>query len=121
MTQFIRKLKALSPFRDRRQIDDQKIDEILQTEFLRLRNVDADTDRQWQRLQRAVARGAVENTPIKARSAPRLALAGAFILLAIIGGYIYFSSSKQSNSNFATGRGERKEVQLTDGSHVTLS
>src|SRR5258708_25711723 len=105
MTQFIRKLKALSPFRDRRQIDDRKIDRILQTDFLRVRNIDPDTDRQWQRLQRAVARGAVENTPIKARSAPRLALAGAFILLAIIGGYLYFTSSQHSTTDFATGKG----------------
>jgi transmembrane sensor len=121
MTQFYRILKALLPFRDGRQVDDQKIDGILQTDFLRLRNVDPDTDRQWQRLQMAVARGAAEHSPRKGRAVPRLALAGAFILLAIIGGYLYFTSSQHPTSNFATGRGERKEVQLTDGSHVTLS
>jgi transmembrane sensor len=121
MTQFFRKLKSLFPFRERGQTDDQKTDQILQIDFLRLRDVNPDTDRQWQRLHRVVVQGAVESTPSKSRSVPRLALAGAFIVLAMVGGYLYFTSLQHSTSTFATGRGERKEVQLKDGSHVTLS
>ncbi|MGA2623856.1 MAG: FecR domain-containing protein [Bacteroidota bacterium] len=121
MVNVLHKLKSLFRFPRERGTRDAAINEILDRCFHRLRNVDPDTHQEWLRLRRALAGSEAEARPQKSRFVPRFALAVTIVVIAIVGGYIYITSRQAPPDSFATGRGERKEVILHDGSQVTLN
>ena len=101
-------------------MDEPTIDDILHKGFLPLHNVDPETHQQWLRLQRAMAQSETQPLPIRSRFIPRFALGAAAVAIATVGAYVYFSFT-QGPDTFATGRGERQEIVLDDGSQATLS
>jgi transmembrane sensor len=125
MIQILQRL--LLQFRGGQEMEEAAFNEILDRSLHRLHNVGPETDQQWLRLQRALAESNTDATPIKPRStplaalAPRLALGVVIVAAAIVGVYLYFSSTQRSPDTFATGKGEQKEVVLGDGSRVILS
>jgi transmembrane sensor len=124
MVQILQRLRLLLRFCARQEMEEAAFDEILDRSLHRLHNVDPETDQQWLRLQRAMAQSHTIATPAKSRFTPltpRLALAVVVVAAAIVGVYLYFSSTQRSPDTFATGKGEQKEVVLGDGSKVILS
>ncbi|HWP83414.1 MAG TPA: FecR domain-containing protein [Bacteroidota bacterium] len=95
------------------------VDRLLMERFNKVREVNPDTQQQWMRLQRAIA----ESEPSPAREyqhrVPRLALVFALIVTVAGSAYLYFTLTQPEI--ITTARGEQKEVQLEDGSSVTLS
>ncbi|MBI4547808.1 MAG: FecR domain-containing protein [Ignavibacteriae bacterium] len=121
MAKVLQKLKSIFRFDNNDEVVEASINEILHGLFVRLRKVNPDTCEQWLRLQRALAQSELEPRQFQPRLKPRFALGVAIIVLAILGGYVYFISTQTSLERFATGRGERKAVILHDGSQVTLN
>ncbi len=119
MTLFLQRIKSL--FRRTQAVEDAAIDEILQRHFQRLRNVDAETHEQRLRLQRTIAYSETKARSAKYRLVPRLALSSAIVALALIVAYLYFTPTTTPPQTFATGKGERKELVLIDGSQVILN
>ena len=119
MTPFFQRIKSL--FRRTRAMEAPAIDEILQRHFQRLRNVDPETHQQQLQLQRAIAYNETKSRSVKYRFVPRLAVASAIIVLAVTCAYLYFMPTTTPPQTFATGKGERKELVLVDGSQVTLN
>ena len=130
MAQNLQKLRSLFRFRGRRQVEEAAFNEILDRSFSHLRNVDPETDQQWLRLQSGLSKVEGRTTkaaPLKSRSTPvagqipRLALGVIGVAIAVVGVYVYISSTQRSPDTFATGRGEQKEILLADNSKVILN
>jgi ferric-dicitrate binding protein FerR (iron transport regulator) len=123
MLPFLQKLASLFRFRRAPQAENAALGESLHEGFLRFRSVDPQTQRQWLRLQRAIAQRKAEVTLRRSPLVPRLALGVASIVGLAVGAYLYFSpfSSRSSSDTIVTGRGEQKEVVLDDGSRITLN
>lgn len=121
MAQLLQKLKSLFRFRGDQPMREAAINAILHKGFLRIRNVDPDTDRQWLRLQRVIAHSETEASPMKPRLLLRFAMGVLVVAMAVVGGYMYFTSFQLARDMFATGRGQQMEVDLKDGSHVRLN
>jgi transmembrane sensor len=125
MIQILQRL--LLQFRGGQEMEEAAFDEILDRSLHHLHNVDPETDQQWLRLQRALVQGNTKVTPIRSQSTPltawipRLALGVVVIATAVVGIYLYLSSTQRSPDTFAAGKGEQKEVLLGDGSKVILS
>lgn len=127
MARFPKKLHSLLRIRSGQQMEATAFDQILDRSFLRVRNFDPETDQQWLRLQHTIKQGNARATPAKSRSTPlaglipRLALGVAITAAAIVGIYIYLSSTQQPPDTFAARKGEQKEIVLGDSSKVILS
>jgi transmembrane sensor len=125
MVQILQRL--LLRFRGGQEIEEAAFDEILDRSFHGLRNFDPETDQQWLRLQRTIAQSHTKATTMKSRFTtltgliPRFALGVLVVAAALVGVYLYFSSTQRSPDTFATGKGEQREVVLGDGSKVILS
>jgi len=114
------KIKSLLRLTADHGTDEITINETLHRHFLQLRNVDPDTHRQWLRLRRELAQSEAEAHP-RSRLVPRFAVGVAIVAVAIVGGYVYFTSTQAHPDIFVTGIGERKDVILNDSSQVTLN
>lgn len=121
MIDFSQRLRALFRFRTKGGIEDAVIDKALQRTGRRLHKVDPETRHQWLRLQRSLARDAVATKPVRSRVIPRLAFGAAVVTIALVGIYLAFIAFQPSPDTFATGKGERMQIVLNDGSEVTLS
>lgn len=121
MIDFLQRLKSLFRLRAKGEVGDAVINDALQQTGRRLHNADPETRQQWLRLQRSLARDTVAKKPAKSRMIPRLAFGAAVVTVAAAGIYLAFTSLQPSPDTFATGRGERMQIVLNDGSEVTLS
>ncbi len=121
MTHLFQKLKSLLPFRRMDRWDESTINRALQKRFLRIHTADPGTDRQWLRLQQAIAESQAKAARIQSRSIPRFAIATAMVTVAMIGTLAYLTLLRPSYETFATRKGEQKQIVLNDGSEVTLS
>lgn len=116
------KIRAFAGFSPGQERDDVLLDKLLNDHFAPFRNTDPDTNGQWLRLQRALTGDEGRVRAPKPRLAPRLAFAAFIVALVLIGTYMYFNTSPGGSvQTFATGKGEQKEITLSDGTQVTLS
>ena len=99
--------------------EDAWIDALLQKDFQRLRDQDVETKQQWLRLQHAIARDPVRETPRTFRLKPVLT-AGIPAIAGAIGIFLVITLLLPSRETFTTHRGEQEEVVLADGSQVIL-
>lgn len=121
MIDFLQRLKSLFRFRVKRKVEDAVINDALQQTGRRLHDADPETRQQWLRLQRSLARDTVVTKPVRSRMIPRLAFGAAAVAIALVGLYLAFPLLRPSPETFATGKGERMQIVLNDGSEVTLS
>lgn len=99
--------------------------EYLEKRFRHIRNVDPETHRQWLRLQQAIVQREISPNRRTWFAWPRWAPAIAAVVI-LIGISFYVASidhlaTSDSPNTYATVRGERHEILLTDGSTVTLA
>ena len=121
MIDFLQRLKSPFRFRAKGEVEDAVINDALQQTGRRLHNADPETRQQWLRLQRTLARDTVVTKPVRPRVIPRLAFGAGAIAIALVGLYLAFPLLQPSPDTFATGKGERMQIVLNDGSEVTLS
>lgn len=119
MIDFLQRLK--SRFRAKEGPEDAVIDDALRRTGRRLHNVEPETRQQWLRLQRSLAQDTVVTKPVRSHVIPRLAFGAAVVTVATVGIYLAFTLLQPSPDTFATGKGERMQIVLNDGSEVTLS
>lgn len=121
MIDSLQRFKSLFHFRAKGEVEDAVINDALQQTGRRLHEADPETRQQWLRLQRSLAQDTVVTKPVRFSVIPRLAFGAAVVTVAAVGGYFAFTSLQPSPDTFATGKGERMQVVLNDGSEVTLS
>ncbi len=121
MIDFSQRLKSLFRLRAKGEIGDAVINDALRQTGRRLQDADPETREQWLRLQRSLARDTVATKPVRSRVIPRLAFGVAAVTVAALGVYLAFTSLQPAPDTFATGKGERMQIVLNDGSEVTLS
>ena len=120
MTRILQKLLPLFRMSREQRVTETTFNKVLNEHFVGLRNADTDTHRQWLRLRRTLAEGQAEVHFSKPRIVARFVVALSTVAV-IICGYIYFTSTHVPLDRFATGKGEQKEIHLSDGSQVMLN
>lgn len=104
-----------------RQESEQKTVDVLTKDFARLSSADPETNLQWLRLQRTLAKQPQEVRQAQTRLIPRFAFGFAVIAAAIVGAYFYFMPRELAPETYATRKGEQTRVVLQDSSEVTLN
>jgi ferric-dicitrate binding protein FerR (iron transport regulator) len=95
--------------------------DLLSQHLAQIRAANPETGLQWLRLQRALASQPANMRPTSLRLIPRLALAAAIVVAALVGSYFYFAPREILPEVFATRMGEQTRVILADSSEVALN
>jgi len=100
---------------------DERINESLRESARRLKTIDPQTQLQWSRLQRVIETSEVVAAPPKPRLMPRLAYGTAAVAIIVAAVFLFTSTPQIAPETFSTRMGEQKEIDLGDGSRVTLN